>query len=129
MSARLIDTHVWLWLQADPARVGADLRKELETASRLLLSVASSWEIAIKYRLGKLPLPSPPDSYLPKRIRTSGTEVLPIELDHCLRAGSLPPHHHDAFDRLLIAQAQALRIPIVTADPVFDAYDVRTVRV
>jgi PIN domain nuclease of toxin-antitoxin system len=93
-----------------------------------LLSAASGWEIAIKYRLGKLALPEPPRSYVPDRMRRSGTTSLAVEHDHVLRVAELPDHHRDPFDRLLVAQAQALDIPIVTADQQISAYDVETMR-
>ena len=125
MSSYLIDTHVWLWMQTEPARLCDETRELVEdTANDLLLSAASAWEIAIKYRIGKLPLPEPPLTYVPERMRRSGTTPLPIEPVHALRTSELPDHHSDPFDRLLIAQAQVLRIPIVTADKQITAYDV-----
>lgn len=129
MRACLVDTHVWLWLQTDRGRFAPSLLAELEAAERLMLSAASTWEIAVKYALGKVPLPHEPTRYLPRRIRVSGSELVPIEVAHTLRAGALPLHHRDPFDRILIAQAQLLRVPIVTADRAFDVYDVRTIRV
>ncbi len=90
----------------------------------LLLSAASSWEIAIKYAIGKLPLPQPPSVYVPTRMETSGTTGLPIQHSHSLRVAELPRHHRDPFDRLLIAQAQVERLTIVTADRQLERYDV-----
>lgn len=94
----------------------------------MLLSAASSWEIAIKYALGRLPLPEPPGEYVPDRMRTSGVIPLPVEHSHALGVATLPLHHGDPFDRLLIAQAQAEAIPILTADREFDSYDVEVLR-
>lgn len=128
MSTYLIDTHVWLWMQADPGRLRDETREMAEDmANELLLSAASAWEIAIKYRIGKLPLPEPPTKYVPERMRRSGTTPLHVEPVHALRTSELPDHHNDPFDRLLIAQAQVLRIPIVTVDKQIDAYDVEVV--
>ena len=128
MTSYLLDTHVWLWLQTTPERIRPELVDVLaDRANTLLLSAASSWEIAIKYRLGKLPLPEPPAEYVPTRMRLSGVSGLPIEHAHALRVGDLPEHHGDPFDRLLIAQAQLLNVPIVTADGQFDAYEVERV--
>jgi PIN domain nuclease of toxin-antitoxin system len=125
----LIDTHVWLWMQADPDRLDDDTRQLLEdTANQLLLSAASAWEISINYQLGKLPLPEQPTSYVPDRMRRSGTTPLPIEHAHALRTSELPDHHNDPFDRVLVAQAQLLDIPIVTVDQRIAAYDVAIVR-
>lgn len=125
MSRFLIDTHVWLWMQVEPARIEANVLRLIEDESNeLLLSAASSWEIAIKHRLGKLRLPKPPAVYVPERMRRSNTTPLPIEHDHALRVAGLPDHHRDPFDRLIIAQAQAMDLPIVTADDQFVPYDV-----
>lgn len=127
MSRYLLDTHVWLWLQVDPDRLQGDLRTQLREAATVFLSAASAWEIAIKYGLGRLPLPEHPRTYLPSRLRSSGTTALALEFDHVHRLADLPTHHRDPFDRLLIAQAQALGLPIVTADARFGDYDVQVV--
>jgi PIN domain nuclease of toxin-antitoxin system len=127
MSRYLLDTHVWLWMQATPERLSAPTRHLLEdTTNELLLSAASAWEIAIKHRIGKLPLPEEPATYVPDRLRRSGVLSLPVELAHVLRTSSLPDHHQDPFDRVLVAQAQLLEIPIITVDPKLHAYDVET---
>lgn len=125
MKRYLLDTHVWLWMQADPERLCDETRATVQDArNSILLSAASAWEIAIKYRLGKLPLPEAPASYVPDRMRRSGTSALPVEHAHALRTAQLPDHHRDPFDRLLIAQAQQLDLTIVTADEQLSAYDV-----
>jgi PIN domain nuclease of toxin-antitoxin system len=92
--------------------------------NQLFLSAASSWEIAIKYALGKLPLPLPPLEYVLGRMETSSTSPLPVQHSHALHAGSLPRHHADPSDRLLVAQAQLENLRILTADPQFEAYEV-----
>lgn len=92
--------------------------------NQLFLSAASSWEMAIKYALGKLPLPLPPVEYVLSRMETSGTSPLPVQHLHALHAGSLPPHHADPFDRLLIAQAQLEDLKLLTVDRQFKAYEV-----
>jgi PIN domain nuclease of toxin-antitoxin system len=125
----LLDTHVWLWLVGDPDRITSQIIDTLaDTRNELLLSAASSWEIAIKFHLGKLLLPDSPDAFVPSRLRATGTTPLPVEHAHVLATVRLPWHHRDPFDRLLIAQAQILQVPIVTADRHFDRYDVSLIR-
>lgn len=128
MSQYLVDTHVWLWMQTEPERLRDETRELIEdVANDLLLSAASAWEIAIKYRIGKLKLPEEPTTYVPDRMRRSGTTPLAVETAHALRTSQLPDHHSDPFDRLLVAQAQLLSIPIVTVDVHIPAYDVAVV--
>jgi PIN domain nuclease of toxin-antitoxin system len=128
MTRHLVDTQVWLWLQAEPDRLRPKTRELLEdTGTELLFSAPSAWEVTIKYGLGKLTLPREPVVYVPDRMRTSGTTPLAVEHVHVLRTGELPMHHRDPFDRLLVAQAQILNIPIVTADPQIAVYDVDVV--
>jgi PIN domain nuclease of toxin-antitoxin system len=91
------------------------------------MSTVSAWEIAIKVGTGRLALPAPLEHYLPERIRQHGFELLRIELPHAMRAGVLPDHHRDPFDRMLIAQAQVEGIPLITADPAITRYDVETI--
>jgi PIN domain nuclease of toxin-antitoxin system len=121
----LLDTQVWLWLQIRPERVRDEVRDRLaDEATELLLSAASSWEIAIKHALGKLPLPGAPRDYVPSRMRADAVDGLPVTHAHALRVCDLPHHHGDPFDRLLVAQAQLEDLTIVTADPQIERYDV-----
>ena len=124
----LLDTQVWLWMLGAPERLGDEaLRLVEDTAVTLLLSAASSWEIAIKWALGKLTLPEAPDTYVPDRIRSSGVTPLPISHGHALGVAGLEAHHRDPFDRLLIAQAIAEDVEILTADAMFDHYPVQRI--
>lgn len=123
----LLDTHVFLWMQTEPERLGGALDLVEQPGSTLLLSAASSWEIAIKHGLGRLALPLTPERYVPDRMRATGVQGVPIEHAHALAVASLPPVHRDPFDRLLVAQAQALDLPILTADPVLARYPIRTI--
>ena len=124
----LVDTHCWLWLQASPERFSENVRLKLEdSATDVFLSAASAWEIAIKYALGKLPLPAPPHEYVPSRMQISVTTPLPVVHAHALRVAALPMHHRDPFDRLIVAQAQLESIPVLTADDQLRAYDVETI--
>lgn len=120
----LLDTHVWLWMQTTPERLGPALPAIEDPTNELLLSAASSWEIAIKWALGRLSLPEPPRLYVPRRVQTSAVTPLPIEHAHALAVADLPRHHRDPFDRMLVAQATTDRLPLVTADRAFAPYEV-----
>jgi PIN domain nuclease of toxin-antitoxin system len=121
----LLDTHVWLWTLVSPQRIPADTRALLAAPENgLFLSAASSWEIAIKYRLGKLPLPEPPARFIPPRLVRDRIEPLSVEHHHAQAVADLPMHHGDPFDRLLIAQARIEGLVLVTADPKLATYDV-----
>jgi PIN domain nuclease of toxin-antitoxin system len=121
----LLDTHVWLWMQSSPGRLPADLLDRLaDDQHKLFLSSASSWEIAIKYALGKLALPEPPAKYVPDRMLRSDTTGLAVEHGHALAVADLPLLHRDPFDRMLIAQARGLGLCLITADPLIAQYDV-----
>jgi PIN domain nuclease of toxin-antitoxin system len=116
----LLDTNALLWLLAGDPRLGAQARHEVEAAAELVVSAASLWEIAIKVSIGKLAaLPG-----LPAVLAEAGVRRLGIEDEHLRRLESLPWHHRDPFDRLLIAQAQAEALTVLTADPAFGDYAV-----
>jgi PIN domain nuclease of toxin-antitoxin system len=124
----LLDTHCWLWMAVDPERLSTSTQELLRDGeNELLFSAVSSWEIAIKYSQGRLPLPNEPADLIPELLAQSGTHSLPIQHHHTLQVAKLPPHHRDPFDRLLIAQAQVERIPILTADRQFARYDVELI--
>src|SRR5262245_43591015 len=125
----ILDTQCWLWMLAAPERFSRQTRALVESEqTELLLSAASAWEVAIKHATGKLRLPEPPSRFVASRVEASGVHPIAIELAHVLHAAQLPPHHRDPFDRLIVAQARIERLPIVTADPIFDRYDVETLR-
>ena len=116
----LLDTNALLWLVAGDPRFGAQARQDVESAAELVVSAASLWEIAIKVSIGKLAaLPG-----LPAVLAEAGVRRLGIEDEHLRRLESLPWHHRDPFDRLLIAQAQAEALTVLTADPAFGDYAV-----
>ena len=100
----LLDTHTFLWAIAEEGRLSRRA-KQVYTGSNDLWLFASMWEILIKVHAGKLPLPGPAGRYLVKKLVENQIELLPITLDHVLRIESLPMHHRDPFDRLIIAQA------------------------
>jgi PIN domain nuclease of toxin-antitoxin system len=122
----LLDTSVFLWLQTEPERLGSQLEQVADPATDLFVSAATAWEIAIKYALGRLPLPEPPDRWMPDRVRALAAVPLPIDHDHALAVAALPPVHRDPVDRLLIAQSRLLGAPLLTADSIFTRYDVQT---
>ena len=124
----LIDTHCWLWGLASPSRLNEKARQLMENGGvAIYLSAASSWEIAIKMSLGKLSLPEPPKKYVPKRLTDQGIRALPVEHAHALQVSTLPDHHKDPFDRILVAQAQIEKMCILTADEQITRYDVETI--
>jgi PIN domain nuclease of toxin-antitoxin system len=124
----LLDTQAFLWWVSGAGRLTAHARATIaDPGTEVFLSVASAWEIAIKSATGRLELEGPAETYVPERIRHHGFGVLPVQLDHALRAGTLPRHHGDPFDRLLVAQGQVEDMPIITADPLLNLYDVETI--
>lgn len=125
----LLDTHVWLWMNTARNRLGAARDLIEDEASELVLSAASTWEIAIKVARGRLSLPLPVEQYVEARIGSTAVAPLSIAVAHTVRVAELPLHHRDPFDRILIAQAQVERLPIMTADRAFDAYDCEVIRV
>ena len=120
----LLDTHVWLWTLVSPERLSREASELISDAgTQVFLSAASSWEISIKYRLGRLELPEPPETLIPLRLLRDGLTSLPVDHHHTCRVASLPLHHRDPFDRLLIAQAQIENLRLATADPSFQEYE------
>ena len=109
--------------EATGSRVGARALIEDER-NELLLSAASSWEIALKWSIGKLDLPERPDRYVPARLAASATSGLAVSHAHALAVADLPRHHADPFDRLLVAQARAEGLTLITADRALGPYDV-----
>jgi len=121
----LFDTGVFLWfIMGSPAL--ADHARALieDEANERFISVASLWEIAIKSSIGKLTLTAPFDMLIPEQLRLNGFELLKIEIEHIAILATLPFHHRDPFDRILIAQAMVERMPIVSTDAAFDAYSI-----
>jgi len=117
----LVDTHVLLWwLAADPALPDVARTAIADPENAVVVSAASAWEIAIKKAAGRLDTPDD----LEDALRANDFETLAISVAHALGAGRLPPHHANPFDRMLIAQAQAEGLTLVTVDQRFPEYDV-----
>ena len=124
----LIDTHVFLWWITNDPRLSPRAREIIaDSANVVFLSAASGWEIAIKAKLGRLRLPDEPERFILKQLELNAIEVLPVQMSHALHVYALPDHHRDPFDRLLIAQAQLEKLPILTADPQISRYEVETI--
>jgi PIN domain nuclease of toxin-antitoxin system len=121
----LLDTHTFLWFIMGSPHLSAAARSLIEdAANEKFVSVASLWEIAIKLSIGKLTLSAPFDVLIPQQLSLNGFELLNIEIEHAAVVATLPFHHRDPFDRLLIAQAAVEKMSIVGSDTVFDVYPV-----
>jgi PIN domain nuclease of toxin-antitoxin system len=124
----LLDTHTLLWWAIDDPQLSRKARSVLASfESEVLVSAASAWEVATKVRLGKLPGAEALAADFPARVHQLGFRELAITVDHGQRAGLLPGAHKDPFDRMLIAQAQAENVPIVSNERIFDSYHVRRI--
>ena len=124
----LLDTHTFLWWIANDPQLSPRARQIMEDANtELLLSAASGWEIAIKSRLGKLKLPADLQGFVAEQLRINGIQVLPIQMAHALHVFTLPDHHRDPFDRMLVAQGQLEELPILTGDPQIAQYAVTVI--
>lgn len=127
MNGFLLDTHVWLWARAGSPKLGPRTRSLLQdNANPVFLSAVTTWEITIKWGLGKLKLPQRPASLVRDSLASNQLLPLAITHEHAWRVGDLPPLHHDPFDRLLIAQALAENLDLITANPQVRAYPLNT---
>jgi PIN domain nuclease of toxin-antitoxin system len=124
----ILDTHAILWWVTNNPQLSQTVRDIIaDSDNTLYLSVASSWEIIIKFNTGKLPLPEPPTQFIQSCLSVNRFESLAIDLPHVLQINTLPNHHKDPFDRILIAQAQVENIPILTVDRMIIEYPVQTI--
>ncbi|NJL78253.1 MAG: type II toxin-antitoxin system VapC family toxin [Richelia sp. RM2_1_2] len=121
----LLDTHAFIWWVTDDSRLSSTARGIIaDEGNVVFLSAASAWEIVIKVRLGKLNLPEPPETYIPSRLTMNRFSSLPIQMVHALQVVNLPDFHRDPFDRIIIAQSQVEKMPIVTVDTQVTRYPV-----
>jgi PIN domain nuclease of toxin-antitoxin system len=124
----LLDTHAFIWWTIDPVRLGPQAsRLCFDPANRLVLSVASVWEMQIKVMLGKLTLHKPLRQMIGDQVQHNDLEILSVNLEHVLRLDSLPSLHKDPFDRLLVAQTLAEGWDLISHDPVITQYPVKVI--
>lgn len=124
----LLDTHAFLWWVFDDPKLPGTARALIaEPANDILFSVISAWEIVIKARTGRLDLPPDVPAFLDDQLRRTGFRVLPVQLRHIHEVHGLPDRHRDPFDRLLLAQARAEGLTLLTRDPEIIAYGTDTV--
>ncbi len=122
----LLDSHTFLWFVWDDPDLSPTAKTRIEDpANQKFVSVATCWEIAIKAGLKKLALGEPATTFLPRELATNGFGLLGIALAHATFVETLPPHHKDPFDRLLVAQAMIEKLPLVSADAIFDQYGIQ----
>ena len=115
----LLDTHAYLWWDMGGGHLHpAAFTAIADPGNDVLVSAASVWEIAVKRAIGKLAF----EGGIAENLRQNGFEVLPIRADHAERAGTLPPHHRDPFDRMLVAQAELDKLVLVTRDSRMQPY-------
>jgi len=124
----LLDTHVFLWWITDSPKLSSRAREIIsDGGNTLYLSAASGWEMVVKARLGKLELPGNPVAFIFEQLSANDIIELPVRMNHTLHVYSLPPHHRDPFDRLLVSQAQLDILPIISADKQIAEYDVKVI--
>jgi PIN domain nuclease of toxin-antitoxin system len=126
----LLDTHVWLWWNTEPDRLAPSAVRQIENPrNEVFLSAASVWEMAIKRRLGKLPIPEPVGTYVARRLDSDPVTALPVTLSHAAGVEALEGLHRDPFDRVLIVQSRHEGLRLLTVDDLVLAYGSPTVDV
>ncbi|MGH7599279.1 MAG: type II toxin-antitoxin system VapC family toxin [bacterium] len=124
----LLDSHAFIWWSSEPEKLSARARACCEDSSNILmLSVASVWEMQIKLQLGKLQLVAPLQTLIENQQRSNDLQILRIAIEHAFALDTLPLHHKDPFDRMLIAQSNVEELFVVTKDEIFSAYPVKLI--
>jgi PIN domain nuclease of toxin-antitoxin system len=124
----LLDTQAFIWLDSNQAKLTTTVAAICsDPAQQIMLSLASVWEMQIKIKLGKLTLHAPLAQTIAEQQKTNGLQLLSIELKHILVLDSLPNHHKDPFDRIIIAQSQTEKLSLITNDPMIAKYSVTVV--
>lgn len=122
----LLDTHTFIWFFTGNLKISNQVRVLIENEdNEKLLSTASIWEMAIKHSAGKLSFTLPFEVFIRQQLSLNDFNLLDIKIHHITVVATLPLHHRDPFDRLLIAQAMVEKIPILSADSAFDAYPIQ----
>ena len=122
----LLDTCALLWLAQGGGQLSSETLKRLAEAPFVYVSAISGFEIGIKHKKGKLDLPVPPFDWLDVIVKHHDLQVLPLNLEICIRSTQLPPIHNDPCDRMIIATARIHQLAIVTADAIFKTYEIET---
>jgi len=123
----LLDTNAFLYFINDDSVLSDENKSLIESQIEILISIASLWEIAIKLSIGKLSLPDTFSNFIPLQLEKNSIDVLPITLIHLEGISSLPFHHKDPFDRLIISQSIEKKIPIMSSDKTFDFYNIERI--
>ena len=122
----LLDTCTFLWIASRPESLSAPARTLFkDPENEVYLSAASSWEIAMKHAIGRLPLPEPPDRLIPRLRERHGVSPLPIDEESTMHVTRLPPLHRDPFDRILVCQSIVHGMTLLTPDPLITQYPAR----
>lgn len=122
----LLDTHAFLWFIDGNAKLSRRARELIEDPGNAkLVSVASLWEVGLKMSLGRLDLAQPFEELIPRQMELNGFGLLPVRILHIAKVVSLPFHHRDPFDRMIVAQCAAEGLSVVSLDSVFDKYSLR----
>jgi len=122
----LIDTHTFIWYVTDNSRLSNQVLELInDENNQIFLSIASVWEMGIKYSLGKLTFNLPFETFINQQLTINDFTILDINISHITAVTQLPLHHRDPFDRILIAQAIVENIPIISVDNKFDAYPIQ----
>ena len=125
----LLDTHIFLWFISGDTQLSMDIRDAIrDPDNEVYLSAVSVWEAIVKYQLGKLPLPEPPETYLPKQRDLHQISSLNLDENSVIQLSKLPPLHRDPFDRMLICQALQNDLTIATVDALVRAYSVNVLQ-
>ena len=122
----LLDTHTFIWYVTNNSKLSSTAKLLInDENNEVVMSKASVWEMAIKYSIGKLSFDTRFDIFIERQLSLNNIELLDIETNHLIAIATLPPHHGDPFDRLIIVQAMLEGLPVVGIDAAFDAYEVR----
>ena len=128
MSGCLLDTCTFIWLTSAPGQLSAKAARNLREEGRARhMSLASVWEISLKFRTGKLPLPQPPRYWIEEQVRLQNIEILDLARESLYRSTELPAAHNDPFDRLIAAESLVHSLPIISPDEPFKTYGCKTI--